>query len=183
MSGFLFAFLAVLIAGLGARDQQVVAVLAAKRGQRPASLIIAMLSAIVATAIAAAGARLVIPMLAGEARAVLAALALALAGAEMLLARRWRRPQEPTDSLGAFAIVLFAQQLTDAARFLVFAIAVATAALVPAALGGALGSIGVVAAGWIGADELVRRNLAPLRRGLGGVLLAIGLYLGLATLG
>ena len=78
-----------------------------------------------------------------------------------------------------FAIVLFALQLTDAARFLIFAIAVGTTADLPAGLGGIVGGAGVVAAGWLGGDLLIARNLAPLRRTIGLVLLGIALWVGL----
>lgn len=177
MAGFLFAFLGMFIAGIGARDQLLVAGLAARRGQRPAALLVAVGCAALTAAIAVAGAGLVVPLLAGNARLLLAALALGLAGAEMLVARRSVAPREPTDSLGAFALVLFARQLTDGSRFLLFAIAVATDAAIPAGLGGALGAAGVVAAGWIGAHELARRNLVPLRRTLGALLFAVATVL------
>ena len=183
MSGFLFAFIALLITGIGARDQLLVAALAERRGQRPAALLVGAGSAAVTAAIAAAGAAFVIPLLNGSARLLVAALALALAGAEMLIARASPTPQEPTDSLGAFALVLFAQQLTDAARFVLFGIAVATGAILPAAIGGAAGGAGVVAAGWLGAGALARRNLIPLRRGLGAVVLALAAALALRAMG
>ena len=73
----------------------------------------------------------------------------------------------------AFAIVLFAQQLFDAGRFLILAIAVATTAGIPAGLGGALGGGAVVATGWLGGEDLLNRNLAPWRRGCGLVLLLV----------
>lgn len=177
MSGFLFAFVVVLIAGIGARDQLLVAALAGRRGQRPAALLVAIACAAVTAGIMVAGAGMISPQLPGNARLFLAALALGLAGAEMLLARRAATPREPTDSLGAFALVLFAQQLTDGSRFALFAIAAATTATIPAGLGGALGGAAVVAAGWIGAAALAARDLVPLRRTLGAVLLAVATVL------
>ena len=91
----------------------------------------------------------------------------------MLIARAVPAPREPTDSLGAFALVLFVQQLTDAARFVLFGIAVATGAILPAAVGGAAGGAGVVAVGWIAAGVLANRDLRALRRGLGGAVLLV----------
>ena len=173
MSGFLFAFIALLVTGIGARDQLLVAALSARRGQRPAALLVGMASAGLTAVIAAGGAALVIPLLNGNARLLLAALALGLAGAEMLIARAVPAPREPTDSLGAFALVLFVQQLTDAARFVLFGIAVATGAILPAAVGGAAGGAGVVAVGWIAAGVLANRDLRALRRGLGGAVLLV----------
>lgn len=46
MTGFLFAFLACLIAGIGARDQLTVAALAVRQGQRPLLLVVAVLVSI-----------------------------------------------------------------------------------------------------------------------------------------
>ena len=92
-------------------------------------------------------------------------------------------PDEPTHSLGATAIVLLAHQLTDAARFLVFAIAVATAAPIPAGLGGAVGGSATVAAGWLFAAELGRFRLGLVRRIIGAILLALAAWLALRALG
>lgn len=183
VSGFLFAFIALLVTGIGARDQLLVAALSHRRGQRPAVLLVGAASAALTAGIAAGGAALVIPMLNGNARLFLAALALGLAGAEMLIARASPAPKEPTDSLGAFALVLFAQQLTDAARFVLFGIAVATGAILPAALGGAAGGAGVVAVGWIAAGALAQRQLVALRRWLGAILLVVAVVLALRATG
>lgn len=177
MSGFLFAFMALLVAGIGSRDQLLVAALTDRRGQRPAVLLVGVGSAGLTAAIAAGGAALVIPLLNGNARLFLAALALGLAGAEMLIARASPTPKEPTNSLGAFALVLFVQQLTDAARFVLFGIAVATGAILPAAIGGAAGGAGVVAVGWIAAGALANRDLRALRRGLGVAVLLVAMVL------
>ena len=183
MSGFLFAFIALLVTGIGARDQLLVAALSHRRGQRPAVLLVGAASAALTAGIAAGGAALVIPMLNGNARLFLAALALGLAGAEMLIARASPTPREPTDSLGAFALVLFVQQLTDAARFMLFGIAVATGAFLPAALGGAAGGAGVIEAGWIAAGALAQRSVVPLRRGLGAAVLVVAAVLALWATG
>lgn len=181
MSGFLFALLAVFVAGIGARDQLLVAALAVRHGMRPMALLVALLCVLASGALAAAMAGLALPSMGPIQRQIFAALALALAGIEMLLARKIRIPDEPTHSLGAFALVLFAQQLLDAARFLIFAIAVGTAAHVPAALGGMLGGAGVVSAGWLASDQLLSRNLAPLRRVVGALLLTLAAWLGISA--
>lgn len=185
MSGFLFAFLATLIAGIGARDQLTVAALAGRLGQRPALLVVAALCAALTAATAAWGARIVLPLLAGNVAGgqMLTAIALGLAGAEMLLLRRPHVPAEPTRSLGAIGIVLVAQQLTDAARFVIFALAVATAAPVSAALGGAVGGIAVVAAGWLAASDLPSATVARARRIGGALLLVAAVLLALAARG
>ena len=112
-----------------------------------------------------------------------AGLALAMAGVESLLLMPGRRPQEPTLSLGALGIVLLAHQATDAARFLVFAIAVATAAPLPVGIGGAAAGMGIVFAGWLAPELVLDPRLRTLRRGLGALLLALGAFLCLRAMG
>jgi Ca2+/H+ antiporter, TMEM165/GDT1 family len=183
MSGTLFALLATLLAGIGARDQLTVAALAARNGQHWMLLAISAACAIATAALAAFAARAVIPLLAGDARQLLAALALGLAGGEMLLLRAKPLGTEPTQSLGAAAIVLFAQQLTDAARFIIFALAVATSAPMAVGAGGAAGGVAIVAAGWLGAEELADRNLRLVRLAGGSLLLAVAAWLAYGVFG
>jgi len=183
MSGFLFAFLAVLLAGIGARDQMLVAALTARQGARGSLLLVALVTGIVACAIAAWGAVQLAPMMTAKARMILAAMALALAGAEALVLRGPRAPAEPTHSLGAAAIVLFAQQITDPARFLIFAIALATMAPIPAAIGGAAGSAMALVAGWLAGADLLRPSLPIARRLTGLVLLLVAAWLALRAFG
>ncbi len=182
MAGFLFAVLAVLIAGLGARDQLLVAGMVERQGARRSTLVVALLSGAVTATIAALAAARVGGDLAGPVRQMLAALALGLAGIELLFARRIRLPAEPTDSLGALALVLLAQQLTDAARFLLFAIAVAVDTPWAAGLGGALGAAGVALIGWLGGGALTALPLTTARRIGGAVLLLAALALGFGVL-
>lgn len=177
MAAALFAFLAAAIAGIGARDQMLVAALAARHRRAWAVLPVALATALLSTgaAVWAAGA------LAGElnhrAGTLLAALALALAALELVLLQPRAAPDEPTRSLGAAALVLFSLQITDATRFLVFAIAVATAVPKAALLGGALGSVVVVTAGWLGGEDLLKLKLRPVRRTLAGLLVLIAGWL------
>lgn len=179
MTGFLLAFLAIVVAGTGARDQLLIAALAARQGQRPALLLVAAASAALAAGAALWLAASFAPQLASPARQMLAVLALALAAVEMIALRSRRVPVEPTQSLGAFAVVLLALQLTDAARFVLFAIAVASLLPGAAALGGALGGIAVAAIGWAGGAEWLAQPLQRVRRGLGVVLLIVAGTLGL----
>lgn len=183
MTGFMFALLATLLAGIGARDQMTVAALAMRQGQRPGLLVVAVLTSIATAAFAAYAGLKVAPLLTANARMIFAAIALALAGGESLLLKPRPSPEEPTQSLGATAIVLVAHQVTDAARFLVFAIAVATAAAIPAGLGGAVGGAVTVVAAWLLAAELGRVPLVALRRTIGVVLLALAAWLALRALG
>lgn len=168
----IFALLAVLIVGVGARDQLLVAQLAARQGRHPAALVLAAWAALALTA-----------QMNGNARLFFAALACGFAGLELILARAPKPPAEPTHSLGAFLIVLIAQQLTDAARFLVLAIALATRAPIAAGVGGALASMAVVAAGWLAGNALAGFGFRPLRRWLGAAMLLAGTGLALRALG
>jgi hypothetical protein len=178
MSAFYFAFLAVLLAGLGARDQVTVASLSLRQGARPGVLLVGLATSLGTAALAAWAAASIAPSLAPKAGLVLTALALALAGLESLWPFASRRPQEPTSSLGALAIVLLAHQLTDAARFLVFALAVALAAPLAAGIGGAAGSAVTIAAGWMLPEIFADRRLRWARRAVGALLLLAALIVG-----
>ncbi|MFA7588301.1 MAG: hypothetical protein WCY11_19290 [Novosphingobium sp.] len=175
MTGTLLALLAVLLAGIGARDQATLAGLVERLGPSPLALATAIATGITSSALAAWMAVAVAPLLTADARLLFAAMALALAGAESLLLSPGRKPREPTRSLGALAIVLLGHQLTDAARFLVFAIAVATAAPIAAGAGGAAGSIVVMVSAWLAPEVFGGTRLLAVRRvvGAGFVLLAL----------
>ncbi len=177
MASFLFALLAVLIAGLGARDQVLVADLAARQGPRPAILLVALLAAAASAAAASWAGAITAPLLIPRARAMLLAMVLGLAALELLVVRPRRSADEPTNSLGAFAVVLLAQQLTDAARLLVFALAAASALPQLAALGGAVGGGLSLLGGWLAAQHLHRLPVVAVRRGLGLVLAGLALWL------
>ena len=179
MSGFLYAFLAVLVCGIGARDQVLVAGLTRVQGARPMLLVVALLAALGTSAFAGwAAARLVADM-EPPARILFAAFALVLAGLEVLVLRGPRAPEEPTGSLFAAFVVLAAQQITDGARFLILALGLATAAPLPAALGGGVASMAVVGAGWLVPDLASARPVRRVRRLAGGTLVVVGLWLGL----
>lgn len=183
MSGVLFAFLAVLLCGIGARDQVLVAGLTEKRGQRVGLLLTAMAVSAGTAAVAAWAARMVVPLLPGSgARVFFAALALAFAGAELILSKPRPPEGEPTHSLGAFAIVLAAQQVTDAARFVVLAIAAATGAPIAAGAGGAAAGAAIAAIGWLAGEDLLRLRLRGLRIAGGVVLLMIAIWLAAGVL-
>lgn len=181
MTGLLFALLATLLVGVGARDQVLVAQLAERQGARPSLLLVAIASGMAAAGLAAWGGAQVAGLMAGNARLFLVALALGLAGLELIIFQPRAAPAEPTHSLGAFAIVIFAMQLTDAARFVVFALAALTRAPLTTGLGGAVGAALVVGAGWL----LVGRApwLGQVRRGLGVALLLLAVGLGLRATG
>jgi hypothetical protein len=149
MSAVYYTFLAVLLAGVGARDQVLVAGLSRSQGKRPGVLLTGLAIAIATAVFAVWAAAMVAPLLAPGTRLMMVAIALAFAGVEALWPFAAKQPEEPTASLGALGIILLAHQLTDAARFLIFALAVALAAPVTAGLGGAVAGAVSIAAGWL----------------------------------
>lgn len=183
MTGFILTLLATILAGAGARDQMTVAQLSRAQGPRPGLLAIALTLAVATAAFAAWAANAAIPMLNANARLFVAALALGFAGGESLLLAPGRKPEEPTHSLGAFAIVIAAHQLTDAARFLIFAIALAAQAPLPAALGGMAGGVLMLSVAWASPEYFTWQRLRLVRRVIGAGLLVLGIVLGLKALG
>lgn len=179
MSSFLLAMLAVLVAGLGARDQMLVAELTARRGPRLGLLVTALGVAVLSAGVAGWFGGSIAPQLLPRTRALLAAMALGLAAIELIVLRPRRRAAEPTESLGAFAVVLLAHQITDAARLLIFSIAAASALPALAALGGMTGAALGMVIGWSGGEALLRLPLGRLRRGLGAMLGLIAIYIAL----
>jgi Ca2+/H+ antiporter, TMEM165/GDT1 family len=178
----MLALLAVLIAGLGARDQLTVAALSRNIGQRPATLVMALAVCCATATFAGWAATTIAPLMTGPARHFLAALALAFAGGEALLLPPGRSAKEATHSLAALTIVLFAQQLTDAARFLIFGIALATGEWIPSVLGGAIGGIVLLSAAWAVPELFTWQRLRRVRRGLGVAMLLVALWLALPVL-
>lgn len=177
MTAVLFAFLAVAFAGIGGRDQWLVAQLAAQQGRHLGLLLVALATTAISTGGAIWAAQTLGGTVSHRAGLLLAAVALAFAALEMALLRPRPEPQEPTRSLGAAGAVLLASQLSDAARFLLFAIAIATKTPQPALLGGALASLTVVGAGWLGRRDLLELPLQALRRRLWPVPLLVAGWL------
>jgi Ca2+/H+ antiporter, TMEM165/GDT1 family len=182
MVSFYLTFLAVLLAGVGARDQVLIARMSQAQGRRVAVLLVGMLAAVATAAAAVWAAQAIGPLLHARARMFLAAIGLAFAGIELLVIRPGRILREPTFSLGALAIVVLFFQLIDAARFMVFAIAIATETALQPAIGGAVASVALVYAGWQIPDRVLGPWTLPLRRAVGGLLLLAGIVLGLRTL-
>ena len=81
--------------------------------------------------------------------------------------------EEPTASLGALAIVVLAHQITDASRFLIFALAVAFAAPLAAGLGGALAGAASLGLAWVLPEVFVHGRLQLVRQGIGALLLVV----------
>jgi Ca2+/H+ antiporter, TMEM165/GDT1 family len=177
MAAALYAFIAAMIAGIGARDQMLVAGLVARHGRRWPILLMALTTALLSSAAVILAARAIGGELNNRAGLLLAALALALAALELALVQPRRAPQEPTHSLGAAGLVLLATQITDATRFLIFAIAIATEAPRTAGLGGMAASLVVITIGWLGGADLLTLPLRPVRRALAAVLTLVAVWL------
>jgi len=114
---------------------------------------------------------------------VLAAIALAFAGLELLLVVPGRKPAEPTRSLFALALVTGFQQVTDAARFLVFAIGTGTNAPVAAGLAGAVGGAVLLLMAWLNPAIALHPAVRVFRRVCGAALVVLGLVLWLRAIG
>jgi len=182
MSAALLAFLGALLAGTGARDQMLLAGLAARRMLPLVLVILAVLSSVLAAFAMAKAAEALSPLLSPNARILFAGMAAVIAGLECLFIGPVEVPREPTRSLFAHLFVLLAHQLTDGARFLIFAIAVAKAAPAAAALGGAAGGAAIVLIGTMAGGALHGRPLRQVRRAIGLVLLLVGGWLVLQVL-
>lgn len=186
MNAALWALCACFLAGIGARDQMLVAALTARLGRHGGLLLMGCITGAMACALAAFAAREIAGAMPHPARLVLACFALAAGGLESLLVQPRFTASEPTRSLFAAALVLLMVQAMDAARFLVLAIALASDAPVQAAVGGAAGTLFALVLGWLAAEALLDAQgslasiwIVRIRRVAGGLLLAAGVALGL----
>lgn len=184
MTSLAFALIGCFLASFGARDQVLVTRLRAALGPSPGLLFVALASAIATAFVAAWAGAWFSAMLSESAATMFVALALFFAGAELAWPNRLSNLEEPTRSLGAIALVLLARQLTDGSRFLVCAIAAATASPSLAGLGGAVGGAGAIALAWtMGADLEARLPLRALRWILAALLIVTAVVLGLSARG
>lgn len=140
MSGFFLALLACLALELPGRDALRVAQLSARLGAGAGLLAAIWVSALGASAMPVVAATYIAPLLPGPARQMLVAFGLVVAAAELALRRPPPAPAEPTRSAGAMLLVLLATQLTDGARLIVLALAIATKMPLAAGAGSALAS-------------------------------------------
>lgn len=184
MPSFFLALLAAAAATLGGREAVRVARLSGSLGAGAGLLVACWLSCSLACALSAWLGAGIAARLAPEAKGMLVAIALLLAGIELLVLRPGRAPAEPTRSFGAILIVLGAAQLTAAAGFLVFALAGATGAPWLAAAGGAMGSGAVLTgASLMGAEWEARLPLGAVRYAVAALLILAALVTGLDARG
>lgn len=183
MPAFYLTLIAVLLAGFGARDQVTVAGLALRQGKRPALLATGAFCSCLTAVVAGWAATKMLPVLPPPARAIFAAIAIGFAGIESMVSAPRRGPKEPTRSLGAFALVLVAQQVTDAARFLVFGLGVGMAAPLASGAGGVLASVALVSFAWSSPEFFERAAARQARRAVGALLVLAALTMFLSEFG
>lgn len=179
MLSLFLILLASALAAAGARHARLAAQLAAASGGSAGLLAACWITAALASGLAAWGGGLVAPLLSEAGKAMFAAAALAMAAIELAWPLRSGAPREPTRSLGAIALVLFAGQVTDAARFLVLALSVVTGNAMLVAIGGAIGSGAALTLAWsLGAKWEAKLPLGAIRLGLAGVFVIAALVAG-----
>lgn len=184
MSALLFAMVGSFVAALGARDQRLVAQFRDILGPSTGLLPVGIASSILTACIAAWAGSQLSHLMSASAATMFVAFALLAAAFELAWPTRMRRPEEPTRSLGAIFIVLFARQLTDASRFLIAALAVTLASPMLAGLGGAIGGAAAIALGWsMGGALTVKLPLRALRLLLAAIVFGLALIIGLSARG
>jgi len=183
MAAFYLTFVAVLLSGIAARDQVVIAALTRAQGRRWGVLVTGLVCAAATSALAAYAAARFLATLPVPARPVLAAIVIGLAGLEQLILSPRRTPREPTHSLGALGLVLLAHQVTDAARFTLFGLAIGKGAPLVAGLGGGLAGLILIAAAWGLAEVFAGRRIRVWRRVVGGLMLVIAIAMFLTARG
>lgn len=182
MIPFYLTFVAVLLSGFAARDQVTVASQSLGRGRRVRDLGLAMLVSVLSAAFAGYAAHLIVPLMAPAARVFLCAMAVAFAGIESLVIAPRGSGREGGLSTALFLPTLLVHQLTDAARFIVFGIAVAALAPITAAAGGALSGMVLVGMAWAFPTLVLNERARLARRLLGVGFILVGAYVAMRAL-
>ena len=176
------AMIACFLAAVGGRDQRLVAQLRALQGPSLPLLMVAIVSCSLTAAAMAWGGWRIEAIVSDSAETMLVAIAMLIAAGELFWPVRMTPMQEPTRSLGAVLLVLLFRQIGDAPRFLVFALAAATASPLFAGLGGAIGGAAAIFLGWFMGSELPKRlPLKSMRYALAFILILVAVYLGLSV--
>lgn len=180
MDALLPAFVAALLAEFGDKSLLLAMALAAHFGRARAVLAGVSLAAAVNAALAAFAGAMLAPLMTPEARGLLLALALILAGAGALLPVR--APDVARWRVGAFASSFLAFLILgfgDKTLFVTAAIAARTASPILAACGGAAGVIVASGAALALGPQL---PAAQIRKGAAALLLLGGLFSGVTAL-
>ncbi|WP_394729685.1 hypothetical protein [Altererythrobacter sp. GH1-8] len=171
----LLAFGLSFLAAHRGGPQLLIGHLSAKLGRSSGLVLIALLTSLATSALAAfAGAWLSSGFIGFE-RAMIAALALALAAALLAQGKSPQLPREPTRSFGAIALALTAKQAIDPPRLVIFASAAALASPWHALAGGAFATALSLLLGWALAERVSRTaNWRWLRFVVAAALLVLG---------
>lgn len=184
MSALFLTLVVAVLAMAGGRSALLVGRLSAVLGSGFGMLAACWLAALASSALAAWAGGLIAPLMQPAGKTMFTAAALALAAVELLVTSSRPAPAEPTRSLGAIALVLFAGQLADASRFLVLALTVATGEPVLAAAGGTLGSGAVLTAAWaLGEDWEKHLFMRTIRLSAAALFVGAAIVTGLAARG
>ncbi len=177
MSGALFAMLAAFLAGIGSREQLLVAAQAMRSG-RPVMTLLAFLAVTLTTCAIAALLGSAALGLEPRAQNVLTGLCLVLAA----MALGWRSGRAIADpsalplppTLG-FAAVLLALQVNGPLPLALAAVAARGYGIVVSTIGGTIGALLPLLAAWALGDGTARLPMARLRSGAAAVLGLAGL--------
>lgn len=183
MPSLFLSLLAVALVTLAGREAVRVARLAQSLAQSRVLLVACWLSVATGLGLAAWLGAGIAARLHPDAKTMLVAFALCLAGLELLWQRAPRQPDEPTRSFGAIALVLTAGQLTGSGGLLVMALAGSAGVPLLAAAGGVAGAGAVLTGAWAMAEDWDRLPLTTLRYGVPALLLLAALALGLSARG
>jgi len=173
MPAFFLTFIAVAFAMLAGRDASRVARLRTSLGWGGPLLVTVMLAAFAGAALAAWIAGELAPLIPPQFKPVVVAVALGLAGLEVLLRAAPKQAKEPTRSMGAITLVLLLGMVTDASGFTILSLAIATGEPLLAAAGGALGALVVLVGAIVAGEDWQALPLKMLRLVVGcGLLLS-----------
>jgi hypothetical protein len=179
MPAFFLSFVAVAFAMLAGRDAVRVARLRASLGWGGPLVVTVLLAALAGAALAAWIAGELAPLIPPDFKPVVVAVALGLAGLEVLLRAAPAEAKEPTRSMGAITLVLLLGMVTDASGFTILSLAIATGEPLLAAVGGALGALVVLVGAIVAGEDWQALPLKALRMvvGFGLLLAAIATFL------
>ncbi|MFL0355697.1 hypothetical protein ACI5KX_04395 [Erythrobacter sp. GH1-10] len=180
MDSFLLTLLLTFTIALGGRDQLIVGQFSDAVGRSVPLLLVGMACAMASAAVMAWAGWSIAALLPSRAADMLVAIALAIAAFELGWEVRLKPMKEPTRSYVAIAVVLLARQISDAARFVIFAFAAQAVYPVTTIIGGALGGAAAIALGWFaGQAALETFPLRYLRFALALCSIVAALFIGL----
>lgn len=171
MLAFATAFAAVLLLGMGARDQVLVAGLVLRLGKRISLLFTVLMASILASTLAVWAGQALAAYVPPSWQPLMPGFALILAGLEMMRRAPGSALEEPTRSLGAMGLAAFMVQMFDAARIVLFGLALGAALPFAVLFGLVAGACVSVCLGWRGGGCLLSYPLRRWRR-IAGILVA-----------